>query len=92
VLTPSQHACARERVSRGLKNGYSCTCRDDEMNELSLTAAKLLSVMTSAYGTFGMQRLIFSAKYRLLVRGGCSRPKIRSGIRIRAQKQAESSG
>ena len=44
------------------------------------------------YGTFGMQRLIFSAKYRLLVRGGCSRPKIRSGFRIRAQKQAESSG
>jgi hypothetical protein len=24
------------------------------------------------YCTFGMQRLIFSAKYRLLVRGGCS--------------------
>jgi hypothetical protein len=48
--------------------------------------------ITDAYGTFGMQRLIFSAKYRLLVRGGCSRPKICSGIRIRAQKQAESSG
>jgi hypothetical protein len=28
----------------------------------------------------------------VFVRGGCSRPKIRSGIRIRAQKQAESSG
>jgi hypothetical protein len=46
---------------------------------------------TYSYGTFGMQRLIFSAKYRVLVRGGWSRPKIRSGIRIRAQKQAESS-
>jgi hypothetical protein len=44
------------------------------------------------YGTFGMQRLIFSAKYRVLVRGGCSIPKIRSGIRIQAQKQAEFSG
>jgi hypothetical protein len=32
------------------------------------------------YCTFGMQRLIFSAKYRVLVWGGCSRPKIRSGI------------
>jgi hypothetical protein len=48
--------------------------------------------LSAVYGTFGMQRLIFSAKYRLLVRGGCSGPKIRPGIRIRAQKQAESSG
>eukprot|EP01049_Picozoa_sp_SAG25_P005128 SAG25_NODE_341_length_9456_cov_13.967938_3_plen_213_part_00 len=37
-----------------------------------------------SYSTFGMQRLIFSAKYRLLVRCGCStcRPKIRSGMSI----------
>jgi hypothetical protein len=40
------------------------------------------------YGTFGMQRLIFSAKYRLLVRGGCSLdPKFaqesESGLRSR---------
>jgi hypothetical protein len=34
--------------------------------------------LVGLYGTFGMQRLIFSAKYRLLVRGGCCRPKIRA--------------
>jgi hypothetical protein len=46
------------------------------------------SAQCAAYGTFGMQRLIFSAKYRVLVRGGCSLdPKFaqesESGLRSR---------
>jgi hypothetical protein len=44
------------------------------------------------YCTFALGCHLQGGKYRVLVRGGCSRPKIRSGIRIRAQKQAESSG
>jgi hypothetical protein len=48
--------------------------------------------LSSAYCTFALGCHLQGGNYRGLVRGGCSRPKIRSGIRIRAQKQAESSG
>eukprot|EP01049_Picozoa_sp_SAG25_P000792 SAG25_NODE_29_length_20738_cov_25.829546_6_plen_227_part_00 len=41
-------------------------------SRLFLTASAPVVMMPAVYGTFGMQRLIFSAKYRLLVRGGCS--------------------
>jgi hypothetical protein len=48
------------------------------------------------YCTFGMQRLIFSAKYRLLVRGGCSLdPKFaqesESGLRSRQSPAGKTS-
>eukprot|EP01049_Picozoa_sp_SAG25_P006104 SAG25_NODE_442_length_7969_cov_22.346203_4_plen_66_part_00 len=52
----------------------------------------IVPCLVRLYCTFALGCHLQGGKYRVLVRGGCSRPKIRSGIRIRAQKQAESSG